>query len=188
MKIEISESTITKEHLNGGTLLPDNVKTPKEVHNWILNLSNNDRISEQVIIHNKLCSWFSVYEVSVDREDIKYVIEVLYNDIWKVNQNCNGNEADKRKLISGLLLNPTILKIKSLSISEFNKDTKETLSRLSLNNDSYVNQNLIIDSKSVLLSNNGICPYIYFQFKFENRKDKKEKLFFRNNCLIFDSI
>ena len=45
MKIEISESTtstITKEHLNGETLLPDNVKTPKEVHNWILNLSNND--------------------------------------------------------------------------------------------------------------------------------------------------
>lgn len=186
MKIEISESTITKEHLNGETLLPDNVKTPKEVHNWILNLSNNDRISEQVIIHNKLCSWFSVYEVSADREDIKYVIDVFYNDIWKVNQSCNGNETDKRKLISGLLLNPTILKTKSLSISEFNKDTTETLSSLSLNNDSYVNQNLIIDSKSVLLSNNGICPYIYF--KFENRKDKKEKLFFRNNCLIFDSI
>lgn len=186
MKIEISESTITKEHLNGETLLPDTVKTPKEIHNWILNLSNNDRISEQVIIHNKLCSWFSVYEVSVNREDIKYVIDVFYNDIWKVNQSCNGNEADKRKLISGLLLNPTILKTNSLSISEFNKDTKETLSRLSLNNDSYVNQNLIIDSKSVLLSNNGICPYIYF--KFENRKDKKEKLFFKNNCLIFDSI
>ena len=186
MKIEISESTtstITKEHLNGETLLPDNVKTPKEVHNWILNLSNNDRISEQVIIYNKLCSWFSV-----DREDIKYVIDVLYNDIWKVNQSCNGNEADKRKLISGLLLNLTILKTKSLSISEFNKDTKETLSRLSLNNDSYVNQNLIIDSKSILLSNNGICPYIYFKFKFKNRKDKKEKLFFRNNCLMFDSI
>ena len=58
MKIEISESTITsdltKEHLNGETLLPDNVKTPKEVHNWILNLSNNDSVSdEQVIIHNK---------------------------------------------------------------------------------------------------------------------------------------
>lgn len=57
MKIEISESTITsdltKEHLNGETLLPDNVNTPKEVHDWILNLSNNDRISEQVIIHNK---------------------------------------------------------------------------------------------------------------------------------------
>lgn len=163
--------------------MPDNVKTPKEVHNWILNLSNNDRISEQVIIYNKLCSWFSV-----DREDIKYVIDVLYNDIWKVNQSCNGNEADKRKLISGLLLNLTILKTKSLSISEFNKDTKETLSRLSLNNDSYVNQNLIIDSKSILLSNNGICPYIYFKFKFKNRKDKKEKLFFRNNCLMFDSI
>ena len=83
-------------------------------------------------------------------------------------------------------------------ISEFNKQTKETLSRLSLNNDSYVNQNLIIDSKSVLLSNNEICPYIYFEFKFENfenfenRKDKKEKsnkkLFFRNNYLMFDSI
>ena len=53
MKIEISESTITKEHLNGETLLPDNVKTPKEVHNWILNLSNNDRISEQRPISNE---------------------------------------------------------------------------------------------------------------------------------------
>ena len=124
--------------------------------------------------------------MSVDREDIKDVIDVLYNDIWKVNQSCNGNETDKSKLISGLLLNPTILKTKSLSISEFNKDAKKTLSHLSLNNDSYVNQSLIIDNKSVLLSNNGICPYIYF--KFENKKDKKEKLFFRNNCLIFDSI
>ena len=46
MKIEISESTITKEHLNGETLLPDNIKTQKEVHDWILNLSNNDSVSE----------------------------------------------------------------------------------------------------------------------------------------------
>lgn len=48
MKIEINESEITKEQLNGETLLPENVKTQKEVHNWILNLSNNDRINEQV--------------------------------------------------------------------------------------------------------------------------------------------
>ena len=48
MKIEINESEITKEQLNGETLLPENVKTQKEVHNWILNLSNNDRINEEV--------------------------------------------------------------------------------------------------------------------------------------------
>ena len=195
MKSKNTESEVTKEHLVGETLLPDNVQTPEEIHDWILNLNNNDRIVKQVVIYNKSRSWFSVYEVSVDRKDVKYVIDVLYNDIWKVNQSCNGKESDKRKLVSGLLLNPTILKKKSLFISEFNKQTKETLSRLSLNNDSYVNQNLIIDSKSVLLSNNEICPYIYFEFKFENfenRKDKKEKsnkkLFFRNNYLMFDSI
>ena len=193
MKSKNIESEVTKEHLVG-----DNVQTPEEIHDWILNLNNNDRIVKQIVIYNKSRSWFSVYEVSVDRKDVKYVIDVLYNDIWKVNQSCNGKESDKRKLVSGLLLNPTILKTKSLFISEFNKQTKETLSRLSLNNDSYVNQNLIIDSKSVLLSNNEICPYIYFEFKFENfenfenRKDKKEKsnkkLFFRNNYLMFDSI
>lgn len=198
MKSKNIESEVTKEHLVGETLLPDNVQTPEEIHDWILNLNNNDRIVKQVVIYNKSRSWFSVYEVSVDRKDVKYVIDVLYNDIWKVNQSCNGKESDKRKLVSGLLLNPAILKTKSLFISEFNKQTKETLSRLSLNNDSYVNQNLIIDSKSVLLSNNEICPYIYFEFKFENfenfenRKDKKEKsnkkLFFRNNYLMFDSI
>lgn len=54
MKIEINESEITKEQLNGETLLPENVKTQKEVHNWILNLSNNDRINEQVAIQNKI--------------------------------------------------------------------------------------------------------------------------------------
>lgn len=43
-KVEISESAITKEHIKGETLLPDNVQTPKEIHNWILNL-NNDRTS-----------------------------------------------------------------------------------------------------------------------------------------------
>lgn len=198
MKSKNIESEVTKEHLVGETLLPDNVQTPEEIHDWILNLNNNDRIVKQIVIYNKSRSWFSVYEVSVDRKDVKYVIDVLYNDIWKVNQSCNGKESDKRKLVSGLLLNPTILKTKSLFISEFNKQTKETLSRLSLNNDSYVNKNLIIDSKSVLLSNNEICPYIYFEFKFENfenfenRKDKKEKsnkkLFFRNNYLMFDSI
>ena len=48
-KVEINKSAITKEHINGETLLPDNVQTQKEVHNWILNL-NNDRISEQVVI------------------------------------------------------------------------------------------------------------------------------------------
>lgn len=192
------ENALTKEHLIGETLLPDNVKTPEEIHDWILNLNNNNKISEQVVIYNKNRSWFSVYEVSVNRNDVKYVIDVLYNDIWKVN-----NERDKsnsRKLIDGLLLNSSILKTKSLSISKFNKKTKETLSCLSLNNDSctYVNHNLVIDSKSVLLSNNEVCPYIYFEFKFENfenfenRKDKKEKsnkkLFFRNNYLMFDSI
>jgi hypothetical protein len=198
MKSKNIESEVTKEHLVGETLLPDNVQTPEEIHDWILNLNNNDRIVKQIVIYNKSRSWFSVYEVSVDRKDVKYVIDVLYNDIWKVNQSCNGKESDKRTFVSGLLLNPTILKTKSLFISEFNKQTKETLSRLSLNNDSYVNQNLIIDSKSVLLSNNEICPYIYFEFKFENfenfenRKDKKEKsnkkLFFKNNYLMFDSI
>lgn len=192
MKSKNIESEVTKEHLVGETLLPDNVQTPEEIHDWILNLNNNDRIVKQVVIYNKSRSWFSVYEVSVDRKDVKYVIDVLYNDIWKVNQSCNGKESDKRKLVSGLLLNPTILKTKSLFISEFNKQTKETLSRLSLNNDSYVNQNLIIDSKSVLLSNNEICPYIYFEFKFKNRKDKKEKsnkkLFFKYNYLLFDLI
>lgn len=198
MKSKNIESEVTKEHLVGETLLPDNVQTPEEIHDWILNLNNNDRIVKQIVIYNKSRSWFSVYEVSVDRKDVKYVIDVLYNDILKVNQSCNGKESDKRTFVSGLLLNPTILKTKSLFISEFNKQTKETLSRLSLNNDSYVNQNLIIDSKSVLLSNNEICPYIYFEFKFENfenfenRKDKKEKsnkkLFFKNNYLMFDSI
>ena len=191
MKIKNIESTLTKEHLIGETLLPDNVKTPKEIHDWILNLNNNNRISEQVVIYNKNRSWFSVYEVSVNRNDVKYVIDVLYNDIWKVNELDKSNN---RKLIGGLLLNSIILKTKSLSISEFNKQTKETLLRLSLNNDSctYVNHNLVIDSKSVLLSNNEVCPYIYFEFKFENRKDKKEKsnkkLFFRNNYLMFDLI
>ena len=43
-KVEISESAITKEHIKGETLLPDNVQTPKEIHNWSLNL-NNDRTS-----------------------------------------------------------------------------------------------------------------------------------------------
>lgn len=52
LDMEISENEITKEHLNGETLLPNNVQTQKEVHNWILNLSNNDKISEQVVIHN----------------------------------------------------------------------------------------------------------------------------------------
>ena len=190
MKSKNIESEVTKEHLVGETLLPDNVQTPEEIHDWILNLNNNDRIVKQIVIYNKSRSWFSVYEVSVDRKDVKYVIDVLYNDIWK----CNENKTDKRKLISGLLLNSIILKTKSLSISEFNKQTKETLLRLSLNNDSctYVNHNLVIDSKSVLLSNNEVCPYIYFEFKFENRKDKKEKsnkkLFFRNNYLMFDLI
>lgn len=191
MKIKNIESTLTKEHLIGETLLPDNVKTPEEIHDWILNLNNNNRISEQVVIYNKNRSWFSVYEVSVNRNDVKYVIDVLYNDIWKVNELDKSNN---RKLIDGLLLNSSILKTKSLSISKFNKKTKETLSCLSLNNDSctYVNHNLVIDSKSVLLSNNEVCPYIYFEFKFENRKDKKEKsnkkLFFRNNYLMFDLI
>lgn len=46
--MKINESEITKEQLNGETLLPENVKTQKEVHNWILNLSNNDRINEEV--------------------------------------------------------------------------------------------------------------------------------------------
>lgn len=194
MKSKNIESEVTKEHLVGETLLPDNVQTPEEIHDWILNLNNNDRIVKQVVIYNKSRSWFSVYEVSVDRKDVKYVIDVLYNDIWKVNQSCNGKESDKRKLVSGLLLNPTILKTKSLFISEFNKQTKETLSHLSLNNDSctYVNHNLVIDSKSVLLSNNEVCPYIYFEFKlenFENKKDKLgKKLFFKNNYLMFDSI
>ena len=182
MKSKNIESEVTKEHLVGETLLPDNVQTPEEIHDWILNLNNNDRIVKQVVIYNKSRSWFSVYEVSVDRKDVKYVIDVLYNDIWKVNQSCNGKESDKRKLVSGLLLNPTILKTKSLFISEFNKQTKETLSHLSLN----------IDSKSVLLSNNEVCPYIYFEFKlenFENKKDKLgKKLFFKNNYLMFDSI
>ena len=194
MKSKNIGSEVTKEHLVGETLLPDNVQTPEEIHDWILNLNNNDRIVKQVVIYNKSRSWFSVYEVSVDRKDVKYVIDVLYNDIWKVNQSCNGKESDKRKLVSGLLLNPTILKTKSLFISEFNKQTKETLSHLSLNNDSctYVNHNLVIDSKSVLLSNNEVCPYIYFEFKlenFENKKDKLgKKLFFKNNYLMFDSI
>ena len=93
MKIKNIESTLTKEHLIGETLLPDNVKTPEEIHDWILNLNNNDKISEQVVIYNKNRSWFSVYEVSVNRNDVKYVIDVLYNDIWKVN------ELDKRWLI-----------------------------------------------------------------------------------------
>lgn len=191
MKIKNIESTLTKEHLIGETLLLDNVKTPKEIHDWILNLNNNNRISEQVVIYNKNRSWFSVYEVSVNRNDVKYVIDVLYNDIWKVNELDKSNN---RKLIDGLLLNSSILKTKSLSISKFNKKTKETLSCLSLNNDSctYVNHNLVIDSKSVLLSNNEVCPYIYFEFKFENfenRKDKLgKKLFFKNNYLMFDSI
>lgn len=191
MKIKNIESTLTKEHLIGETLLPDNVKTPEEIHDWILNLNNNNRISEQVVIYNKNRSWFSVYEVSVNRNDVKYVIDVLYNDIWKVNELDKSNN---RKLIDGLLLNSSILKIKSLSISKFNKKTKETLSCLSLNNDSctYVNHNLVIDSKSVLLSNNEVCPYIYFEFKlenFENKKDKLgKKLFFKNNYLMFDSI
>ena len=186
MKIKNIESTLTKEHLIGKTLLPDNVKTPEEIHDWILNLNNNNRISEQVVIYNKNRSWFSVYEVYV-----KYVIDVLYNDIWKVNELDKSNN---RKLIDGLLLNSSILKTKSLSISKFNKKTKETLSCLSLNNDSctYVNHNLVIDSKSVLLSNNEVCPYIYFEFKlenFENKKDKLgKKLFFKNNYLMFDSI
>lgn len=191
MKIKNIESTLTKEHLIGKTLLPDNVKTPEEIHDWILNLNNNNRISEQVVIYNKNRSWFSVYEVSVNRNDVKYVIDVLYNDIWKVNELDKSNN---RKLIDGLLLNSSILKTKSLSISKFNKKTKETLSCLSLNNDSctYVNHNLVIDSKSVLLSNNEVCPYIYFEFKlenFENKKDKLgKKLFFKNNYLMFDSI
>jgi hypothetical protein len=191
MKIKNIESTLTKEHLIGETLLPDNVKTPEEIHDWILNLNNNNRISEQVVIYNKNRSWFSVYEVSVNRNDVKYVIDVLYNDIWKVNELDKSNN---RKLIDGLLLNSSILKTKSLSISKFNKKTKETLSCLSLNNDSctYVNHNLVIDSKSVLLSNNEVCPYIYFEFKlenFENKKDKLgKKLFFKNNYLMFDSI
>ena len=191
MKINNIESTLTKEHLIGETLLPDNVKTPEEIHDWILNLNNNNRISEQVVIYNKNRSWFSVYEVSVNRNDVKYVIDVLYNDIWKVNELDKSNN---RKLIDGLLLNSSILKTKSLSISKFNKKTKETLSCLSLNNDSctYVNHNLVIDSKSVLLSNNEVCPYIYFEFKlenFENKKDKLgKKLFFKNNYLMFDSI
>lgn len=191
MKIKNIESTLTKEHLIGETLLPDNVKTPEEIHDWILNLNNNDKISEQVVIYNKNRSWFSVYEVSVNRNDVKYVIDVLYNDIWKVNELDKSNN---RKLIDGLLLNSSILKTKSLSISKFNKKTKETLSCLSLNNDSctYVNHNLVIDSKSVLLSNNEVCPYIYFEFKlenFENKKDKLgKKLFFKNNYLMFDSI
>lgn len=191
MKIKNIESTLTKEHLIGETLLPDNVKTPKEIHDWILNLNNNNRISEQVVIYNKNRSWFSVYEVSVNRNDVKYVIDVLYNDIWKVNELDKSNN---RKLIDGLLLNSSILKTKSLSISKFNKKTKETLSCLSLNNDSctYVNHNLVIDSKSVLLSNNEVCPYIYFEFKFENFENKKDKLgkklFFKNNYLMFDSI
>lgn len=191
MKIKNIESTLTKEHLIGETLLPDNVKTPKEIHDWILNLNDNNRISEQVVIYNKNRSWFSVYEVSVNRNDVKYVIDVLYNDIWKVNELDKSNN---RKLIDGLLLNSSILKTKSLSISKFNKKTKETLSCLSLNNDSctYVNHNLVIDSKSVLLSNNEVCPYIYFEFKlenFENKKDKLgKKLFFKNNYLMFDSI
>ena len=191
MKIKNIESTLTKEHLIGETLLPDNVKTPEEIHDWILNLNNNNRISEQVVIYNKNRSWFSVYEVSVNRNDVKYVIDVLYNDIWKVNELDKSNN---RKLIDGLLLNSSILKTKSLSISKFNKKTKETLSCLSLNNDSctYVNHNLVIDSKSVLLSNNEVCPYIYFEFKlenFENKKDKlSKKLFFKNNYLMFDSI
>lgn len=191
MKIKNIESTLTKEHLIGETLLPDNVKTPEEIHDWILNLNNNDKISEQVVIYNKNRSWFSVYEVSVNRNDVKYVIDVLYNDIWKVNERDKSNN---RKLIDGLLLNSSILKTKSLSISKFNKKTKETLSCLSLNNDSctYVNHNLVIDSKSVLLSNNEVCPYIYFEFKFENFENKKDKLgkklFFKNNYLMFDSI
>ena len=191
MKIKNIESTLTKEHLIGETLLPDNVKTPEEIHDWILNLNNNNRISEQVVIYNKNRSWFSVYEVSVNRNDVKYVIDVLYNDICKVNELDKSNN---RKLIDGLLLNSSILKTKSLSISKFNKKTKETLSCLSLNNDSctYVNHNLVIDSKSVLLSNNEVCPYIYFEFKlenFENKKDKLgKKLFFKNNYLMFDSI
>lgn len=191
MKSKNIESTLTKEHLIGETLLPDNVKTPEEIHDWILNLNNNNRISEQVVIYNKNRSWFSVYEVSVNRNDVKYVIDVLYNDIWKVNELDKSNN---RKLIDGLLLNSSILKTKSLSISKFNKKTKETLSCLSLNNDSctYVNHNLVIDSKSVLLSNNEVCPYIYFEFKlenFENKKDKLgKKLFFKNNYLMFDSI
>lgn len=191
MKIKNIESTLTKEHLIGETLLPDNVKTPEEIHDWILNLNNNDKISEQVVIYNKNRSWFSVYEVSVNRNDVKYVIDVLYNDIWKVNELDKSNN---RKLIDGLLLNSSILKTKSLSISKFNKKTKETLSCLSLNNDSctYVNHNLVIDSKSVLLSNNEVCPYIYFEFKFENFENKKDKLgkklFFKNNYLMFDSI
>lgn len=191
MKIKNIESTLTKEHLIGETLLPDNVKTPEEIHDWILNLNNNNRISEQVVIYNKNRSWFSVYEVSVNRNDVKYVIDVLYNDIWKVNELDKSNN---RKLIDGLLLNSSILKTKSLSISKFNKKTKETLSCLSLNNDSctYVNHNLVIDSKSVLLSNNEVCPYIYFEFKlenFENKKDKLgKKLFFKKNYLMFDSI
>ena len=191
MKIKNIESTLTKEHLIGETLLPDNVKTPEEIHDWILNLNNNNRISEQVVIYNKNRSWFSVYEVSVNRNDVKYVIDVLYNDIWKVNELDKSNN---RKLIDGLLLNSSILKTKSLSISKFNKKTKETLSCLSLNNDSctYVNHNLVIDSKSVLLSNNEVCPYIYFEFKFENFENKKDKLgkklFFKNNYLMFDSI
>lgn len=191
MKSKNIESEVTKEHLVGETLLPDNVKTPEEIHDWILNLNNNNRISEQVVIYNKNRSWFSVYEVSVNRNDVKYVIDVLYNDIWKVNELDKSNN---RKLIDGLLLNSSILKTKSLSISKFNKKTKETLSCLSLNNDSctYVNHNLVIDSKSVLLSNNEVCPYIYFEFKlenFENKKDKLgKKLFFKNNYLMFDSI
>ena len=191
MKIKNIESTLTKEHLIGETLLPDNVKTPEEIHDWILNLNNNDKISEQVVIYNKNRSWFSVYEVSVNRNDVKYVIDVLYNDIWKVNERDKSNN---RKLIDGLLLNSSILKTKSLSISKFNKKTKETLSCLSLNNDSctYVNHNLVIDSKSVLLSNNEVCSYIYFEFKFENFENKKDKLgkklFFKNNYLMFDSI
>lgn len=191
MKSKNIESEVTKEHLVGKTLLPDNVKTPEEIHDWILNLNNNNRISEQVVIYNKNRSWFSVYEVSVNRNDVKYVIDVLYNDIWKVNELDKSNN---RKLIDGLLLNSSILKTKSLSISKFNKKTKETLSCLSLNNDSctYVNHNLVIDSKSVLLSNNEVCPYIYFEFKlenFENKKDKLgKKLFFKNNYLMFDSI
>jgi hypothetical protein len=195
------ESEVTKEHLIGETLLPNNVKTSEEVNDWILSLNddshnNNNMIVEQVVIYNKQRSWFSVYEVSIDINDVKYVIDVLYKDIWNriVNETEDKIkiEVNKRKLINGLLLNPAILKTKLLSVGEFNKQTKETLSRLSLNNDYYVNQNLIIDSKSVLLSNNEVCPYIYFEFKFENRKDKKEKsnkkLFFRNNYLMFDLI
>ena len=62
--MKINESEITKEQLNGETLLPENVKTQKEVHNWILNLSNNDRINEEVPSKISLVTY--ILDFSVD--------------------------------------------------------------------------------------------------------------------------